>query len=490
VTSWNNGATRVFGYPEAEMIGHSAVVLYSKEDRARGAFQDELRRAQEQGRAEDDRWHLRKDGARIFCSGITTPLTDDGIDGYVKICRDMTGSKWMQDQQSAKLEWEKRERLRAEEAARLRDEFFAVLSHELKQPLNLIQLTAELLSRLPEAATQPALARGTDTIKHMVKGQARIIDDLMDLSRIHTGKMTLTRTQVNFSETVSHVVGLMAKDAQHRHVAVSLDSAAGDLLIHGDAVRLEQIVWNLLSNALKFTPAGGTVHVRLSQERQMACLEVVDSGKGVAPEFLPFIFDMFRQADTGTARQFEGMGIGLALVKELVDSHGGRAEAHSAGVGQGAQFRVFLPLSNGRERSAQPSSVAKASLSGKQILLVDDTKQVLEALGNLLTMEGAKVTTAVSGAEAIRAARDAAASFDLIVSDIGMPGMDGYTLLAELRKLKATAATPAVALSGFTRPHDVDRALQAGYLRHIGKPVLFDEFIATVSQACAQAWQV
>ena len=485
VTSWNNGATKVFGYSEEEMLGRSGIVLFSDEDRLHGAFQDELHRAGTQGRAEDDRWHVRKDGALIFCSGITTPLADNGIEGYVKICRDMTGSKWIEEQQSAKLEWEKRERLRAEEAARLRDEFFAVLSHELKQPLNLIQLTAELLSRVPEAATQPAITRGTTTIKHMVESQARIIDDLMDLSRLHTGKLTLTRTEVNFSEAVSHVGTLMTKDAEHRQVALSLTLPTEALLVYGDAVRLEQIVWNLLTNALKFTPAGGKVQVRLSQEGQTACLEVADTGKGVAPDFLPYIFDMFRQADTGTTRQYGGMGIGLALVKELAHSHGGRVEAHSAGVGQGAQFRIFLPLADGRQYALRQDTVVKVNLSGKRILLVDDTMQVLEALGNLLAMEGAQVATASSAPDAIKAAQDASEPFNLLISDIGMPGMDGYTLLAELRKVAATATTPAIALSGFTRPNDVERALQAGYQTHIPKPILFDEFIAVVGKACS-----
>jgi len=485
ITSWNNGATRVFGYSEPEMVGQSAIVLFTAEDRARGVFQDELRRAHTHGRAEDDRWHVRKDGSLVFCSGITTPLADDGVEGYAKICRDMTGSKWMQDQQAAKLEWEKRERQRAEEAARLRDEFFAVLSHELKQPLNLIQLTAEMLSRMPEAATQPAIARGTGTIKHMVESQARIIDDLMDLSRLHTGKLTLTPTLVNFSEAVSHVVNLMTKDAQQKQVALSLALAPSDLLVHGDAVRLEQIVWNLLSNALKFTPAGGNVQVRLSQEGETACLEVADTGKGVAPEFLPFIFDMFRQGDTGTTRQYGGMGIGLALVKELVHSHGGRVEAHSEGIGQGALFRIFLPLADGRVKASGPKNVDDISLSGKRILLVDDTIQTLEALENLLAMDGAQVATASSGAEAIKMAQEAAEPYHLIISDIGMPGMDGYMLLAELRKVKATATTPAIALSGFARPKDVERALQAGYKMHIGKPVLFEEFLTAASRVCS-----
>jgi two-component system CheB/CheR fusion protein len=481
VTTWNNGAERVFGYAEEEIIGQSAILLFTLEDRATGMFQEELRRAQQDGRAEDDRWHLRKDGALIFCSGITSPLTEDGLHGYVKICRDMTGSKWMQDHQSARLEWEKRERVRAEEATRLRDEFFAVLSHELKQPLNLIHLTAEMLSRQPETATLPAIVRGTDTIKRMVDSQAKIIDDLMDLSRLHTGKLTLARTQVNFSEAVARMVNLLMSEARQKKISLSLEPASKDQMVLGDAVRLEQIVWNLLSNALKFTPAGGRIQVGLCQEEETVCLEVADTGKGIAPEFAPFIFDMFRQADSGTARQYGGMGIGLALVKELVHSHGGRVEAHSQGLGQGSQFKVFLPVMASQINVSQPQVAGKSHLTDKRILLVDDAMDMLEALGELLALEGAQVSTAASGMDAIRVAQEAREPFHLIISDIGMPGMDGYALLRQLRTLSATATTPAIALSGFTRPKDVDRALEAGYESHVRKPLSLEQLIA---QAC------
>ena len=194
VTSWNNGAQKLFGYSEQEITGKSAALLYTPEDNANRAFAEELRLALKNGRVEDDRWHMRKDGSRVFCSGITFPLSDGELRGYVKIARDLTGSKQNQDQRDARLAWEKQERIRAEEAARVRDEFFAVLSHELKQPLNLIQLTAEMMGRLPESAKLPAIVRGAATIKRTVEGQAKIIDDLMDLSRLHTGKLTLVRT--------------------------------------------------------------------------------------------------------------------------------------------------------------------------------------------------------------------------------------------------------------------------------------------------------
>jgi two-component system CheB/CheR fusion protein len=484
ITSWNQGAERLFGYKEEEILGKFGDVLFTPEDKAKSAFEDELAWARHEGRVEEDRWHVRKDGTRVFCSGILAPLADEKMGGYVKIARDMTNNKWLRDQQDAKLAWEKQERIRAEEAARVRDEFFAVLSHELKQPLNLIQLTAEMLSRVPEIATQPMVARGTTTIKRMVESQTRVIDDLMDLSRLHTGKLTLNCVQVNLNDVVAHIVSLATADSNQHGITMDLEQAPEELIIYGDLVRIEQIVWNLLSNALKFTPTGGKVHVRLGRDADNACIEVADTGKGIPAEFLPFVFDMFRQANMGTTRQYGGMGVGLALVKELVSSHGGRVEAHSSGEGQGAQFRVLLPLVVLKQPSLPPPTKGENRLAGKRILLVDDTADTLDSLGALLSMENAQVTTALSGAEALNAVA-AAESFDLIISDIGMPEMDGYTLLAELRKLKATARAPAIALSGFTRPADVSHALAAGFDTHICKPVAFDQFIATASRLSA-----
>jgi two-component system CheB/CheR fusion protein len=482
VTSWNSGAESIFGYTEQEMLGHSAEVLLTAEDRQAHIFQDELTRAKDTGRAEDRRWYARKDGTRALCSGVTSPLVDQALRGYIKIARDLTRSIQEKEQQQAALSSEKAERTRAEEAARLRDEFFAVLSHELKQPLNLIQLSAEMLNLLPEAAASPTIARSAATIKRMVESQAKIIDDLMDLSRLHTGKLTLKRSHVNLSETVSQVVGLMMKEAEQKGIKLSLEHAPEALIIHGDIVRIEQVILNLLNNALKFTPAGGEVHVRLSRTDAEACMEVSDNGRGIAPRFLPSIFEMFRQGDTGSTRQYGGLGIGLALVRELVDSHGGHIEAHSEGPGKGARFCVSLPLSVSRQAALPHVDKGGKRLAGKQMLIVDDSTEMLELLEGMLTKEGAQVTTAASGAEALRRVEEHAGAYHVIISDIGMPEMDGYALLAELRKRDATAKTPAIALSGFTRPRDVEEALKAGFETHVRKPVSIERL---VSLACS-----
>jgi two-component system, chemotaxis family, CheB/CheR fusion protein len=482
VTSWNLGAERLFGYTEREMTGQSLAILFLPEDRARGLFEEELQRAATEGRGEDDRWHLRKDGTRVYCSGITSPLIDSDLRGFVKIARDLTGSKQAQDRQAARLEWEQQERIRAQESARLRDEFFAVLSHELKQPLNLIQLTAEMLTRLPDTAKLPHVARSAATIQRSVENQVKIIDDLMDLSRLHTGKLSLHRGQVDLGACVAAMIEVVKPDALQKRIAIVFEPGSGKLIVHGDKVRIEQIIWNLLNNACKFTPVDGRVRVELRQAGESACLEVADTGRGIAEEFLPHVFDMFKQADSGTNRQHGGMGIGLALVKELANSHGGKVEAHSEGIGQGAIFRVYLPLAMPVQASLPASSDIPVNLSGKRILLVDDTQESIEPLAALLGMENALVTIAGSGSEAIGVAAKSPQAFDLIISDIGMPGMDGYALLAELRKLEATANTPAIALTGFTRESNANEALAAGFMAHMPKPVSLDQLLETAAR--------
>jgi two-component system CheB/CheR fusion protein len=487
VTSWNSGAERLYGYNEKDMIGQSASLLQLPESRGNGSFEAELSRALQDGRAEEDCWQMRKDGGKVFCSCITSPFIDSEVQGFVKIARDLTGSRREHDQQEARMEWERQERMRAEEAARLRDEFFAVLSHELKQPLNLIQLTVEMLLRMPDSSQLPTVTRCAATIRKSVEGQVKIIDDLMDLSRLRTGKLTLSRAQVDLKETILQAVNLITSDARTKQITLEVETTDSELYAFGDELRVQQVVWNLLSNAVKFTPAAGTIKVRASQEDNFAVIEVSDSGRGIDPKFLPHVFEMFKQGDAGTNREFGGMGIGLALVKELVASHGGRVEAHSYGLGKGASFRVYLPLFMAALPDAALTSISVESLAGKRILLVEDSVETLQSLTELLGLHGADVTGAFSGEQALALARESSERFDVLISDIGMPGMDGYALLPELRKLKSTANTPAIALSGFTRTSDVQRALTAGFATHIRKPVSLDQLLSAASRAAASS---
>lgn len=482
IVSWNRGAQSVFGYEQVEAIGKPIDLIFADADREQGVPLAERQKARSAGRAEDERWHVRKDGRRIYCSGVVTAIDTEGFRGYAKIARDLTGRKSAESRQADRLELERRVRARAVAANRRKDEFFAVLSHELKNPLNLIHVKAEMLTRAPELRDVPLVRDATDVILRSVVGQAKIIDDLLDLSRARTGKLALHLAAVDVSAIVRTVVDASASDAAVSGIALSLSGMDRPVQIQADAVRVEQIFWNILRNALKFTPAGGRVDVTLFPEDGFVCVQVADTGRGIAPDFLPRIFDMFSQGQTGAAREHGGLGIGLSLVKQLVKMHGGTIEAKSDGVGRGATFDVRLPeiapsLAAGQPRLEVDGSVLK----GLRVLLVDDSGDTLDAFRTLLEMEGAKVRAELSAKAALAAAAET--SFDLILSDIGMPGMSGYELIAELRKLSHTAATPAIALTGFGREKDVAEALQAGFDAHIGKPVSLASLVAAIGQS-------
>jgi two-component system, chemotaxis family, CheB/CheR fusion protein len=327
------------------------------------------------------------------------------------------------------------------------------------------------------------VARATEIIRRTVLTQARIIDDLLDLSRLHTGKMQLVCTPLAWLPVIQRAIDAAQVDAREKGLILTARLDEDASLIYADPARVEQIVWNLLSNALKFTPNGGTIELRLEPEGALARLDVIDSGEGIDPMFLARVFDMFRQARQATTRRQGGLGIGLALVKHLAEQHGGRVEVESAGIGQGARFSVWLPRYGGGNPQASTPSAAASALQGVRILLVDDTPDTLESFGMLLELEGAVVTTAGSGRQALEAAQQPGAEFDLILSDIGMPDMDGYELMRRLRQLDAPVArVPAIALTGFGRQTDERRAREAGFDAHLPKPASLDALMALMGE--------
>jgi two-component system CheB/CheR fusion protein len=293
------------------------------------------------------------------------------------------------------------------------------------------------------------------------------------------GKLSLNLQPVSVSTIITDAIETVRAEAAAK--AISLEIKLGDdvVVIEGDPIRLGQIAWNLLNNAIKFTPANGKVKITLSQESDSARLAVEDSGQGIAPEFLPHVFEMFRQADASGARRQGGMGIGLALVNQLARLHGGHVEAESEGIGQGARFTVWLPLFKQGEAGlvAEKTGVTGA-LKRKFILVVDDSTETTEMLGKLLEMEGAFVDLARSGSEALRLAQKK--NFDLVISDISMPGMDGYQLLRTLRELPQMADVPVVALTGYGRNLDMDRAKEEGFAEHLTKPLDIDRLLKIV----------
>lgn len=368
----------------------------------------------------------------------------------------------------------------AEEASRLKDEFLAIMSHELRNPLNVILGYSELLLRSEESSRSPELLRTSEAIKRNALIQARLIRDLLDLSRLRSGKISLNKETVLLLVAVNHAVETVRSDADAKNIEIQVVATGDPLFVKGDPVRLAQIVWNLLNNSVKFTPPGGRISVQLDSKDNQACVTVRDTGKGIESSFLPHVFEMFRQADARTNRTHSGMGIGLAVVHQLVQLHKGSINAFSAGPGKGATFSLQLPLSS--EAKALPASALSLALAlnNLSILVVDDSEDTTEMLTTLLSIKGAKVIPATSGNEALRVVADR--DFDVVLSDISMPGMDGFEFLKRLRQIPGKTDVPVLALTGFGRPEDIERAKAEGFFSHVTKPFELEALIGVLQK--------
>lgn len=368
------------------------------------------------------------------------------------------------------LEREHGLRQTAEEANRLKDEFLAIMSHELRNPLNVILGYAELLLRSDEIKQSAPLQRMADAVKRNAVAQSKLIRDLLDLSRLRSGKLELNRETVSPVTAIENAIETVRMDAEAKNISIEIDAPDDVVFVEGDPVRLEQVIWNLLNNAVKFTPHDGHIAVRLHNELDQIVLTVEDNGQGIDESFLPHIFEIFRQADPSTNRSQSGMGIGLAVVQQLVELHGGSVTAHSNGAGEGASFTIHLPRSEENKLRRTPALDHHGidSLDGMNVLVVDDSADTTEMVQHLLEIGGATVTAVTSGFEALRVAGQK--QFDVILSDISMPGMDGFEFLNQLRKVPGYKDLPAVALTGFGRPEDVQRAYDQGFVAHLTKP--------------------
>ncbi|HEX5604675.1 MAG TPA: PAS domain S-box protein [Pyrinomonadaceae bacterium] len=381
--------------------------------------------------------------------------------------------------------------MQAEESSRLKEEFLATISHELRTPLSAILGWARML-RLGQLSTEQS-AKALDTIERNARAQAQLVDDLLDVSRIITGKLRMDVRPADPNSFIDAAVESVRPAADAKGVRIQKVVDTSPISIPGDPVRLQQVVWNLLSNAIKFTPRGGRVQIR--SERVNSHLEIVvsDTGQGIESEFLPHVFDRFRQADQKTSRQHGGMGLGLAIVRHLVEMHGGTVRANSDGEGKGATFTVMLPIaplyqvdaSGGRvhpgARDLLPPHDSADRLDGLRILAVDDEPDTRELLRQGLEFLGAKVKVVGTAAEAIDYLRGSVP--DILISDIGMPGTDGYDLIRQVRALPADRGgkVPAIALTAYTRVEDRLQALRAGYDMHVPKPVELAELVAVAA---------
>ena len=496
IVTWSVGAEAIKGYKPDEIIGKHFSIFYPEEDIQRDKPGYELKVAAEVGRFEDEGWRIRKDGSRFWANVVITALRDkEGtLRGFGKVTRDLTDRKQAEEER-LKLAREQVARAEAEAANRAKDEFLATVSHELRTPLNAIVGWGRMIRNTK--MDEKGLAHALDIIERNAKLQAQLIDDLLDVSRIISGKLRLTVMPVELPPVIEAAVDVIrpAAEAKNIRLQVMLDSNAG--LVSGDPDRLQQVIWNLLSNAVKFTQKGGRVQVTLEQLDSHVLITVSDTGKGIAPGFLPYVFDRFRQADSSITRLHGGLGLGLAIVRQLVDLHGGSVQAQSPGEGQGATFSVQLPViiahgsgrfavnaeeANASSAALQGSFGSSPSLEGLSVLVVDDDPDARDLLTAILEERKAQVTTVASAAEAYETIEWLRP--DVIISDIGMPGEDGYSLIRNVRLKEARDRQgwkPAIALTAHARVEDRMRALSAGYQAHVAKPVEPAELVAVIA---------
>jgi PAS domain S-box-containing protein len=611
VTNWNHGAQHILGYTEEEIVGKDFSRFFTAEDRAKNVPQKELTTAAAEGRAEDERWHVRRDGSRFWASGVVTAVRDDTgtLIGFSKVMRDMTERNRLteerdrfftlsmdllcivhldgrfqrvnpafetvlgfsedellgmslfdlihpDDRAATEAGYEKlaigepttfmENRLRCkdgnyksfawsyypvpeddlafgvgrdmtavkqihevlrvraeelEESNRIKDEFLATLSHELRTPLTSILGWSRLLrsNQLSERDRERAI----QIIQRNAEAQSKLIEDLLEVSRIITGKLRIEFQPVTFASIVDTVISSLrpSADSKQLQLETAIDPAAGPIL--GDPARLQQIVTNLFSNAIKFTPEGGRIEVRLQRVDSYARLEVRDTGVGIAADDLPHIFERFKQADSSNVRAHGGLGLGLAIVDYLVRQQAGSVYVESDGPGKGATFVVEFPLTSSevitsdlgrvdlfsdhaRLMLANPETFTEEKLKDLRILVVEDDPDTRDLLQTILERCGATVRTAASSNAAL--AEIAQGIPDVLISDIGMAGENGYELIKKVRSLEPERGgrVPAVALTAYAAAADRRRALLAGFQTHLAKPVEPDELLAVIASLSSQ----
>ncbi|HEY4329349.1 MAG TPA: ATP-binding protein, partial [Phycisphaerae bacterium] len=475
IATWNIGAQRVLGFTEQEALGQHYRVFFTPEDRASGEPEEELQRARLSSQSLDERWYLRHDGIRFWGSGTMTALMDDKKlrRGFVKVMRDNTDRKIADDHLNIA-------RLQAEAANEAKDQFLATISHELRTPLSSILLWTKMIS---SGAASPAdLEEGIAAIQRAADAQKNLIEDLLDSSRISSGKLRLNLRQTDLAAVIRSAVESILPEVKSRHLILHTDLSPGVGLVWADADRLQQVVWNLLTNAVKFTPAGGHIHVRLWVSEGQVFIRVSDTGKGIEASFLKILFVRFTQAQSPHTRTQGGLGLGLAISKQLAELHGGTIVAESAGVDRGTTFTVSFPI---RTPELEPSASKAAQapcppncLTGVHILLVEDDLETSKALLKVLKTAGANVTFAPDAARALQ--EFSLNAPQLIISDIGLPETDGYTFIRQIRAVEARRnaslkspppPTPSLALTAFASDRDHAAALNAGFQRHLSKPL-------------------
>jgi PAS domain S-box-containing protein len=505
ITSWNQGAERIFGYSAEEMIGTSIVRLIPPE---RQGEEEEILSCLKRGERFEhfETVRITKEGRQLHVSLTVSPIKDANgrVVGASKIARDITDRKLSEEalrearkiaeaanaDRKRLLESERAARSEAERANHMKDEFLATLSHELRTPLNAVLGWAAAL-RAGHSLTEE-LEQGLETIERNARVQAQIIEDLLDMSRIISGKVRLDVQRLDLPAVVAEAIDTVRASASAKGVRLQAIIDPLNTPVTGDPNRLQQVFWNLLSNAIKFTPKGGRVQVLLERVDSHVEVSVIDTGEGISPEFLPYIFNRFQQADASTTRRHGGLGLGLAIVKQLVELHGGSVRVKSSGIGKGATFIVSLPvtvlhpLQEPWERGHPQSkprdlpSIPAISLDNVSVLVIDDELDARNLLKLLLESAGAVVYLASSAEQGME--HLLTKSVDVLICDIGMPDVDGYSLMRRIRALDdgQKSEVAAVALTAYARLEDRTEAMRAGFQNHLPKPVEPAELLAVV----------
>lgn len=481
----NPAFTEMTGYGTEEVLGKTPRLL-------QGANTDKKL-------LNDLRWHLRegqpfhgeainyhKDGTEFFVEWNITPIrnVNNTITHYVAIQRDITERKVSEQEREKSLSQEQKNRAGAEAANRAKDEFLATLSHELRTPLTPILGWSKVLQmkQLPEAKVKEALAQ----IEENARRQAQLVDDLLDVSRITQGKLTLSLSSVPLVAPINAALETvrLAAQAKSIHIETILDTSIP--VVIGDIGRLQQVVWNILSNAIKFTPENGNIMVKLERVDHHAIITVSDTGRGINPEFIRYIFDRFRQEDNSITREFGGLGLGLSLSRQLVEAHGGTITASSPGVGQGAIFTITLPLMidaiHNDSSDTTNQTQEQVNLKETRVIVVEDETAALEFISFILEEEGAVVTPVASAKAALAVLKKS--QFDVLVCDIGLQETDGYTLIRRIRALseKQNRNIKAIALTAYASEANKEQAINAGFQLHIAKPFEPSDLVAAIAQ--------
>jgi PAS domain S-box-containing protein len=482
------------GQTQTQVLGHGWLNAIHPEDRVQveqmwRSSVDDTELFQSEFRVQ----HLSGGFRWLLARGVPVLDGQAKVREWVGTATDITDQRVAQRERERLLESAQASRCEAERLNRLKDEFLATVSHELRTPLQSILGWARLLRN--QGMDQARLEKGMNTIVRNAQAQVQLIDDILDVSRIITGNLRMCPTPVRVSDFVSTAVETVRAAADAKRITLSTTIAPEVDVILADPDRLQQVVWNLLSNAVKFTPSGGSVRLEVVQAERGIVIVVSDTGQGIPLDFLPYVFDRFRQADAASTRHHGGLGLGLAIVRHLVELHGGKVEAQSRGEGQGAVFTVYLPLAPRPLEPAQElhrfdrAAVARLpandnlALSGRRVLVVDDDADSRELFATLIRESGAEVSTAASADEGL--SRLCAERPDVVVSDVSMPQQDGYEFVRRVRSLDgdpSLRSVPAIALTAYARNEDRRRALAAGFHMHVAKPVDPRELVLAISR--------